>query len=275
LISLGGQRAHQTNEAAKVLPVFDATGQPGISLDVSAVVAGPEVRYQGLRRNPRHRRGRFHRHAHRTETAGARRQVVGIDNLNDYYDPALKPPGLEQLKARPGFRFERIDVADRAALEALFARNASTAWSTWPPRPACVTRSPNPTPMGTANLVGFLNVLEGCRQHGVASGLRQQLQRLRRQHEDALLRADNVDHPVSLYAATKKANELMAHTYSHLYGLPTTGLRFFTVYGPWGRPDMALLLFTRPSSAGRPIDGVQPRPAAARLHLRRRHRRSS
>jgi UDP-glucuronate 4-epimerase len=181
--------------------------------------------------------------------------VVGLDNLNEYYDPALKRARLDRLAPRPGFAFERIDVSDRASLAEAFRRH----------RPARVVHLAaqagvryslvNPHAYADANLVGFLNVLEGCRHHGVehlvfasSSSVYGANTRL------PFSVHDNVDHPLNLYAATKKANELMAHSYAHLYGLPCTGLRFFTVYGPWGRPDMALFLFTRAILEGRPID---------------------
>jgi UDP-glucuronate 4-epimerase len=182
-------------------------------------------------------------------------RVVGLDNLSDYYDPTLKQARLDRLTPHAGFAFERVDVSDRAGTGEVFRRH----------RPARVVHLAaqagvryslvNPHAYVDANLVGFLNVLEGCRHHGVehlvfasSSSVYGANTRL------PFSVHDNVDHPLSLYAATKKANELMAHTYAHLYGLPATGLRFFTVYGPWGRPDMALFLFTQAILAGKPID---------------------
>ncbi|HEX7325896.1 MAG TPA: NAD-dependent epimerase [Rhodanobacteraceae bacterium] len=182
-------------------------------------------------------------------------QVLGVDNLNDYYDVALKEARLDRLMPHPGFRFARLGIEDRAAL--------GTAFNTFHPErvvnlaaQAGVRYSiENPYSYVESNLVGFINVLEACRHGGVqhlvyasSSSVYGANRKLPFSVQDA------VDHPVSLYAATKKANELMAHSYSHLYSLPTTGLRFFTVYGPWGRPDMALFLFTRKILAGEPID---------------------
>jgi UDP-glucuronate 4-epimerase len=181
--------------------------------------------------------------------------VLGLDNLNEYYDPTLKQARLDQLTPHAAFTFERLDVSDRAGMAGLFRRH----------RPARVVHLAaqagvryslrNPHAYVDANLVGFLNVLEGCRHHAVehlvfasSSSVYGANTRL------PFSVHDNVDHPLSLYAATKKANELMAHTYAHLYGLPCTGLRFFTVYGPWGRPDMALFLFAQAILEDRPID---------------------
>ncbi|PMR69366.1 NAD-dependent epimerase [Halomonas heilongjiangensis] len=181
--------------------------------------------------------------------------VVGIDNLNDYYDPALKEARLAVLADEPGFHFERLDLADRVAMEALFA--------IWCPErvvhlaaQAGVRYSlENPHAYVESNLVGFLHVLEGCRTHRVAHLTYASSSSVYGGNvRTPFAVEDRVDHPLSLYAATKKANELMAHSYSHLYDLPTTGLRFFTVYGPWGRPDMALFTFTRKILAGEPIE---------------------
>ena len=180
--------------------------------------------------------------------------VTGIDNLNDYYDPALKQARLDQLREFPAFTFRRLDLADRAGMETLFAEL----------RPACVVHLAaqagvrysvdHPHVYIESNIMGFLNILEGCRHTGVKHlvyassssvyGLNSKM---------PFSVADRTDRPASLYGATKKANELMAHSYSHLYGIPATGLRFFTVYGPWGRPDMATFLFTRAILAGKPI----------------------
>jgi UDP-glucuronate 4-epimerase len=181
-------------------------------------------------------------------------QVIGVDNLNDYYDVRLKQARLARLQAQAGFRFEHLGVQDQPAIEALIART----------RPGCVIHLAaqagvrysltHPHAYGQANLVGFLNILEACRRQGVghlvyASSSSVYGGNVVRPFQEG----QGVDHPVSLYAATKKANELMAHSYSHLFGLPTTGLRFFTVYGPWGRPDMAPMLFARAMLAGEPI----------------------
>jgi UDP-glucuronate 4-epimerase len=181
--------------------------------------------------------------------------VLGLDNLNDYYDPTLKLARLEQLTPHAAFTFERLDISDRAGMAELFRRHRPT-WVVHLAAQAGVRYSlQNPHAYVDANLVGFLNVLEGCRHHAVphlvfasSSSVYGANTRL------PFSVHDNVDHPLSLYAATKKANELMAHTYAHLYGLPCTGLRFFTVYGPWGRPDMALFLFARAILEDRPID---------------------
>src|SRR5713101_5324694 len=172
--------------------------------------------------------------------------VLGLDNLNPYYDVSLKQARLAQLSGHPNFRFAGLDLADREGMADLF-RKAKFEVVVHLAAQAGVRYSlTNPHSYVEANLVGFLHILEGCRQT--------QVQHLVYASSSSVYGAntkmpfsirDNVDHPVSLYAASKKANELMAHTYSHLYGLPTTGLRFFTVYGPWGRPDMALFLFTQ------------------------------
>ncbi len=182
-------------------------------------------------------------------------EVVGIDNLNDYYDPALKQARLARLIPHPGFRFVRLDVADRAGIEALFAGERFDRVIHLAAQAGVRYSLQNPHAYVDSNLVGFINILEGCRHHSVqhlvyASSSSVYGGNTRMPFSEH----DSVDHPVSHYAATKKANELMAHTYSHLYGLPTTGLRFFTVYGPWGRPDMALFLFTRAILEGRAID---------------------
>ncbi len=181
--------------------------------------------------------------------------VVGVDNLSDYYDPALKQARLDRLTPHPGFGFERVDVSDRTAMIELFRRHRPARVVHLAAQAGVRHSLTHPHAYVDANLLGFLNVLEGCRHHGVehlvfasSSSVYGANTRL------PFSVHDNVDHPLSLYAATKKANELMAHSYAHLYGLPCTGLRFFTVYGPWGRPDMALFLFTRAILEGRPID---------------------
>jgi UDP-glucuronate 4-epimerase len=181
--------------------------------------------------------------------------VVGIDNLNDYYDVRLKHDRLQQLAGQGDFRFERLDLADRPAMAALFASERFDRVIHLAAQAGVRYSLVNPGAYVDSNLSGFLSVLEGCRDQGVehlvyASSSSVYGGNTRMPFSER----DNVDHPVSLYAATKKANELMAHTYSHLYRLPTTGLRFFTVYGPWGRPDMAAFLFTRAILEGRPID---------------------
>jgi UDP-glucuronate 4-epimerase len=181
-------------------------------------------------------------------------EVVGIDNLNDYYDPRLKHARLAQLTRHRGFRFDKLDVADQPAMAALFAGGAFERVVHLAAQAGVRYSILNPHAYAQANLVGFLNVLECCRQsqtqhlvYASSSSVYGGSPRL------PLAETHAVDHPVSLYAATKKANELMAHSYSHLYALPTTGLRFFTVYGPWGRPDMAPYLFTDAIANGRPI----------------------
>lgn len=182
-------------------------------------------------------------------------QVVGLDNLNDYYDPRLKEDRLARLTPDPAFRFVKMDVADRAGMEALFAAEKFDRVIHLAAQAGVRYSLQNPHAYIDSNLVGFTNILEGCRHNQVkhlvyASSSSVYGGNTRMPFSEH----DSVDHPVSLYAATKKANELMAHTYSHLYGLPTTGLRFFTVYGPWGRPDMALFLFTKAILEGRAID---------------------
>lgn len=182
------------------------------------------------------------------------RGVVGVDSVNDYYDPALKLARLAVLRQFPQFRFHKLDLADRQAVEALF-RDGGFGPVVHLAAQAGVRYSlENPHAYLDANLSGFLNVLEGCRhrktEHLVfasSSSVYGANTRL------PFSVHDNVDHPISLYAATKKANELMAHAYSHLYALPATGLRFFTVYGPWGRPDMAMFIFAKAIAEGRPI----------------------
>ena len=180
--------------------------------------------------------------------------VVGLDNLNDYYDPALKRARLAQLEVRPGFSFAEIDLADTDAMDALFAAHRFATVIHLAAQAGVRYSLENPRAYGRSNLDGFLNVLEGCRHHGVTHLVYASSSSVYGAVTKMPFAIDqNVDHPVSLYAATKKANELMAHSYSHLYGLPTTGLRFFTVYGPWGRPDMALFLFTKAMIEGKPI----------------------
>jgi UDP-glucuronate 4-epimerase len=182
-------------------------------------------------------------------------EIVGLDNLNDYYDPNLKLARLEQLKPFEKFTFTKMDIADREAMEQLFARARFQRVVHLAAQAGVRHSINNPRVYVQSNIVGFLHVLEGCRHHKIEHlvyassssvyGLNTKM---------PFSVSDNVDHPVSLYAATKKSNELMAHTYSHLYNLPTTGLRFFTVYGPWGRPDMAVYIFTKAILEGRQID---------------------
>ena len=182
-------------------------------------------------------------------------EVVGLDNVNNYYDPTLKEARLARLAAKPGFRLVRMDLADRDGVARLFRDERFDRVINLAAQAGVRYSITNPHAYIESNLVGFINILEGCRHHEV--------EHLTYASSSSVYGANtampfsvhqNVDHPVSLYAATKKANELMAHTYSHLYGLPTTGLRFFTVYGPWGRPDMAMFLFTKAILEGKPID---------------------
>lgn len=182
-------------------------------------------------------------------------EVVGLDNLNAYYDVRLKEARLARLTGRPGFTFHRLDLADRAGMERLFAETRPQRVIHLAAQAGVRYSLTHPHAYVESNLVGFLHVLEGCRHHGVEHLVYASSSSVYGANTRMPFSVhDNVDHPVSLYAASKKANELMAHTYSHLYGLPSTGLRFFTVYGPWGRPDMALFLFTRAILEGRPID---------------------
>ncbi|HAT2867129.1 TPA: NAD-dependent epimerase [Serratia marcescens] len=191
--------------------------------------------------------------AERLLTAG--HQVVGIDNLNDYYDVGLKMARLDRLADKPGFRFIKLDLADREGMATLFAEHQFQRVIHLGAQAGVRYSLVNPLAYADANLIGHLNVLEGCRHNKVEHLLyasSSSVYGLNRKLPFAT--EDSVDHPVSLYAATKKANELMSHSYAHLYGLPTTGLRFFTVYGPWGRPDMALFKFTKAILAGESID---------------------
>lgn len=182
-------------------------------------------------------------------------EVLGLDNLNDYYDVRLKEARLSRLTSRPGFRFIKMDLADRSGIANLFTTERPSRVVNLAAQAGVRYSLQNPHAYVDSNLVGFVNILEGCRHSGV--------EHLVYASSSSVYGANttmpfsvhhNVDHPLSLYAASKKANELMAHTYSHLYNLPTTGLRFFTVYGPWGRPDMALFLFAKAILEGRPID---------------------
>ena len=182
-------------------------------------------------------------------------EVVGLDNLNDYYDVTLKEARLAEIQDHPAFEFARLDLADRAGMEALFAEHRFDRVVHLAAQAGVRYSIENPHSYIESNIVGTLHILEGCRHHDV--------EHLVYASSSSVYGANttmpfsihhNVDHPLALYGATKKANELMAHTYSNLYGLPTTGLRFFTVYGPWGRPDMALFMFTKNIIEGKPID---------------------
>jgi len=180
--------------------------------------------------------------------------VVGIDNINDYYDPALKKARLAVLHASDKFTFHKIDLAERSDVENVF-RDGKFGPVVHLAAQAGVRYSlHNPFAYLDANLAGFLNVLEGCRHRGTGHLVFASSSSVYGANTHLPFSVhDNVDHPISLYAATKKANELMAHAYSHLYGLPATGLRFFTVYGPWGRPDMAMYIFAKAIAQGQPI----------------------
>jgi UDP-glucuronate 4-epimerase len=181
--------------------------------------------------------------------------VVGIDNLNDYYDPRLKQARLAQLANHPNFRFVQGDIAERAVVDQLFAAERPNRVVALAAQAGVRYSLVNPQAYIQTNLVGFGNLLEGCRHHGVEHLVYASSSSVYGANTSMPFSVhDNVDHPVSLYAASKKANELMAHSYSHLFGLATTGLRYFTVYGPWGRPDMSPWLFTSAILEGRPID---------------------
>ncbi len=183
------------------------------------------------------------------------RTVVGLDNLNDYYDPELKRARLAQLTPFPGFLHVGFDMADRDQVASLFAEHRFDAVINLAAQAGVRYSLVNPHSYVDTNLVGFVNILEGCRHTKVKHLVYASSSSVYGANTKMPFTVHhNVDHPVSLYAASKKANELMAHSYSHLYGLPTTGLRFFTVYGPWGRPDMALFLFTKAILEDRPID---------------------
>jgi len=182
-------------------------------------------------------------------------EVIGIDNLNDYYDPALKKARLARTEGSPGFTDIRIDLEDREGIAALFVKHKPDAVVNLAAQAGVRYSLQNPHAYIDTNVLGFMNILEGCRHNEVQHLVYASSSSVYGSNTSMPFSVhDNVDHPVSIYAATKKANELMAHTYSHLYRLPTTGLRFFTVYGPWGRPDMALFLFTRKMLAGEAID---------------------
>ncbi len=188
--------------------------------------------------------------------------VIGIDNLNDYYDPALKRARLQDLEqfaqvqqASQRYTFIPMDMADRAGMAQLFERHAFDAVVNLGAQAGVRYSIDNPNAYVDSNVVGFVNVLEGCRHSGVKHLVYASSSSVYGMNvKQPFSTADRVDYPISLYAATKKSNELMAHTYSHLFNIPTTGLRFFTVYGPWGRPDMAYFKFTQAILAGKPID---------------------
>jgi UDP-glucuronate 4-epimerase len=182
------------------------------------------------------------------------RKVVGLDNINDYYDPALKEARLAELAKLPGFTFVKQDMADRDAMAALFAEHKFAQVVHLAAQAGVRYSLVNPQAYMDSNLQGFMNVLEGCRHNGCKHLLYASSSSVYGSNTKLPFSVhDNVDHPISLYAATKKANELMAHTYSHLFRLPATGLRFFTVYGPWGRPDMAMFIFATAIIEGKPL----------------------
>ena len=182
------------------------------------------------------------------------RSVVGLDNLNSYYDPALKEARLDILRREQNFAFEQIDLADRASMQRLFARHRFARVVHLAAQAGVRYSIDQPHAYVDANLEGFVNVLEGCRHHGCGHLIYASSSSVYGANTKMPFSVeDRTDHPISLYAATKKANELIAHSYSHLYRLPVTGLRFFTIYGPWGRPDMAIYLFTKAIVEGTPI----------------------
>ncbi len=182
-------------------------------------------------------------------------EVIGIDNMNAYYDVRLKEARLARLTPHPGFSFIKLDIADREGMTRLFETERPQRVAHLAAQAGVRYSITNPHAYIDSNVVGFTNVLECCRHHGVEHLVYASTSSVYGANTNMPFSVhDNVDHPVSLYAATKKANELMAHTYSHLFRLPTTGLRFFTVYGPWGRPDMSLFMFTRNILEGKPID---------------------
>jgi len=182
-------------------------------------------------------------------------EVIGVDNVNDYYDVSLKEARLARLTGNPGFTEVRQDISDRSVMSEIFAKYRPERVVHLAAQAGVRYSLENPNAYVDANIVGFMNILEGCRHNHVKHLVYASSSSVYGANEAMPFSVhDNVDHPLSLYAASKKANELMAHTYSHLYDLPTTGLRFFTVYGPWGRPDMALFIFTKNILAGKPID---------------------
>lgn len=181
-------------------------------------------------------------------------QVIGIDNLNNYYDPGLKNARLEILGSHNNFCFHKVDLKDKTEVDSIFETYKPTHVINLAAQAGVRYSIENPYAYVDSNLIGFMNILEACRNYPVKHLLYASSSSVYGGNKVAPFSTNhNVDHPVSLYAATKKSNELMAHTYSHLYGIPTTGLRFFTVYGPWGRPDMAYFSFTRDIIVGKPI----------------------
>ena len=186
---------------------------------------------------------------------GEGREVIGLDNVNDYYDVSLKETGLAMLEKERNFRFYRADLSDRAAMEGIFAKEKPEIVVNLAAQAGVRYSLENPRAYLDSNILGFFNILEACRTFPVRHlvyASSSSVYGLNRKMPFSV--SHNVDHPVSLYAASKKSNELMAHTYSHLFGLPVTGLRFFTVYGPWGRPDMAYFSFTKAILSGQRID---------------------
>jgi UDP-glucuronate 4-epimerase len=182
-------------------------------------------------------------------------QVIGLDNINDYYDVNLKHARLAKLQGNNSFQFVKADLSDRSAIEGVFAEHKPERVINLAAQAGVRYAFQNPHAYVESNLVGFLHILEGCRHHGVEHLVYASSSSVYGANTSMPFSIhDNVDHPLNLYAASKKANELMAHSYAHLYRLPVTGLRFFTVYGPWGRPDMSLFLFTRNIIEGKPID---------------------
>ena len=182
-------------------------------------------------------------------------EVIGVDNLNDYYDVSLKEARLNLIKDKPGFTEARINIEDRTAMDEVFKKHKPHRVVNLAAQAGVRYSLENPYSYIDSNIMGFMNILEGCRHNNVEHLVYASSSSVYGANTNMPFSVrQNVDHPLSIYAATKKSNELMAHTYSHLYQIPTTGLRFFTVYGPWGRPDMALFLFTKNILAGKPID---------------------
>jgi UDP-glucuronate 4-epimerase len=182
-------------------------------------------------------------------------KIVGLDNINDYYDPKLKEARLDLLKRYPNFTFAKLDLADRESVKSLFAQHRFPVVIHLAAQAGVRYSLQNPHAYMDANIEGFINVLEGCRHNDCRHLLFASSSSVYGANTKLPFSVqDNVDHPISLYAASKKANELMAHSYSHLYRLPSTGLRFFTVYGPWGRPDMAMFIFAKAICEGKPIE---------------------
>jgi UDP-glucuronate 4-epimerase len=182
-------------------------------------------------------------------------EVIGVDNLNDYYEVSLKQARLDRNRSYDGYTDARVDLEDRAGIEQVFQEHEPQRVINLAAQAGVRYSLRNPRAYVDSNIVGFMNILEGCRHGGIEHLVYASSSSVYGANTNMPFTVhQNVDHPLSMYAATKKANELMAHTYSHLYGLPTTGLRFFTVYGPWGRPDMALFMFTRNILDGKPID---------------------